>query len=162
MPETFVFSESNEAGEVITDDISNVNLGAIDAPELNPADYPVLKEQNSFSKYIRAKFGGEFTEIDNMKFWKYSGDLLAGESVKAAANVVYATPTQSGTGDSNVPTSLGTALSVNSAEGLPSIIYGESGVSGYSGYIRLQGQTTSETPSGAMNSKTYCYQYDVV
>jgi hypothetical protein len=38
----------------------------------------------------------------------------------------------------------------------------ESGVSGYTDYIRLQLQTTGSTPSGAVNQKTFCFQYDEV
>ena len=159
---TFSFSESNLVGQNITDGITNLNFGSNDSPNLNTSTYPITRSQNSFSKYIRAKFTGVFTEISNMKFWKDSGDYVTGETVKASANATYATPSQTSTGDSLIPDVVGSALALNSFEGNATIVYGTSGVSGYSGYIRLQLQTTGSTPSGAVNQKTFKFQYDEV
>jgi len=162
MAATHQWSESNGVGEVVTDGISNINFGSVDDNDIVTIDYPITIGQNSFSKYIRCKFTGIFTEISNMKFWKSAGAYILGESIKAGANVAYATPNQTGTVDSDVPTTEGTALSVNSAEGNPTIEYGVSGVSGYTGYIRLQLRTTGSTPAGAVNQKTFTFQYDEV
>jgi len=162
MAATFEWSESNLVGEVITDDIDNVNMGSVDEVEIVTATNPVIAGENSFSKYIRAKFTGDFTEISNMKFWKSSGALKTGEAIKAAANVVFATPSAVDTGDSDVPTDEGTALDIKSAEGADTIENGGSGVSGYSGYIRLQLQSTVEIPAGAVNQKEFTFQYDEV
>jgi len=60
-----------------------------------------------------------------------------------------------------VPTSE-PAQNVESAEGETEIVYGASGVSDYTGYIRLQLRTTGSTPSGAVNQKTFTFQYDEV
>ncbi|MFH0805980.1 MAG: hypothetical protein V1901_03845 [Patescibacteria group bacterium] len=160
MASTHVFSESNGAGENITDGISNINMGSIDTPNLVPGAYLVAVGTNSFCKYIRSKFTGVWTEISNMKFWKSSGALVAGETVKASANATYTTPSEVDTGDSNCPTDVGTALAINSAEGATTIIYDAPGVSGYSGYVRLQIQSTVETPSGQGNQKEYIFQFD--
>lgn len=162
MSATFHWYESNGAGEVETADISNVNFGSTDAPNLVPATYPITRNQNSFSKYIRAKFTGTYTVISSILFWKSAGTLKTGETIKASANAVYATPSQTSTGDSDVPTTEGAALAIESAEGETTIVYGASGVSGYTGYIRLQLQTTGSTPSGAVNQKTFTMQYDEV
>jgi len=162
MAATFTWSESNGAGQVVTDGITNVNTGSNDSVNLNTTTYPVTRGQNSFSKYIRAKFTGTWSVISNIKFWKSLGTLVTDETVKASANAAYATPSQTGTGDSNIPTTEGTALALNSMEGATTIVYGGSGVSGYTGYIRLQTQTTVSTPSGAVNQKTYTIQFDEV
>lgn len=162
MAAVFEFSESNGAGEVVTDDIDNVNFGSNDSANINTTTYPITRSTNSFGKYIRAKFTGTWTTISNMKFWKSAGAYVTGEAIKASANATYATPSQTDTGDSDVPTVEGSALSINSAEGAATIIYGASGVSGYSGYIRLQLQTTGSTPSGAVATKTFTYKYDEV
>lgn len=159
---SFGFSESNGAGENITDAISNVNMGSVDSPNLVAADNPIVRETNSYSKYIRGKFTGTWTEISNIVFWKSAGAYVTGEAIKASANATYATPTQSDTGDSDVPVVEGSALSLNSAEGESTIVYGDSGVSGYTGYIRLQSQNTVSTPAGATNSKEFTLQYDEV
>ena len=161
MGATHHWYESNEAGEVETADISNVNFGSHDSPNINTSTYPITRGNASYEKYIRCFFSGSWTEISNMKFWKSAGAYVAGESCKAAANATDSTPSQTANGDSDVPTTEGTALSINSAEGAATIIYGASGVSGYSGYIRLQLRTTNPTsPAGAVNQKTFTFQYD--
>jgi len=162
MSATFQFSESNGAGQVVTDGITNLNMGSNDSVNLNTSTYPITRSQNSFGKYIRAKFTGVFTEISNMKFWKDTGAYVVGEAIKASANATYATPSQTGTGDSDIPTVVGSALALNSFEGNATIVYGASGVSGYSGYVRLQLQSTGSTPSGSVNQKSYKIQYDEV
>lgn len=160
MTATWGFSESNGVGESITDSISSVNFGSVDSPNLVPATYPVTINTNSFCKYIRGKFTGTWTVISNMKFWKSAGTLLTGETLKASANATYATPSASSTGDTDCPTAVESALAINSAEGAATIVYGAFGVSGYTGYIRLQIQSTASTPSGSGNQKTLTFQYD--
>ena len=162
MSATFQFSESNLVGEVVTDDIANVNMGSVDSVELVPASYPITRGDNSFAKYIMAKFTGTWTTISNMKFWKSAGAYVSEETIKADSNVAYATPSQVDTGDSDVPITEGTALSVNSAEGAATIEYGVSGVSGYSGYVRLQSQIAVGASAGATNQKTFTFQYDEI
>ena len=162
MAATHHWYESNLVGEVEEADISNVNFGNVDAPNIVTADHPITRSENSFSKYIRCLFTGTWTEISNMLFWKSAGAYVVGELIKAAANEAYATPSQTGTGDNNVPTTEGTALAIQSAEGEVTIEYGLTGVSGYTGYIRLQLQTTGSTPAGAVNQKTFLFQYDEV
>jgi hypothetical protein len=156
------WSESNLVGEVVEDGIANINFGSVDDYELNTTTYPIVRGNDSFEKYIRCKFTGTWTVISNMKFWKSAGAYVAGEDCKASANIAFATPSETPNADSTVPTLVGSALSLNSAEGAATIIYGASGVSGYTGYIRLQLHTTGATPSGAVNQKTFTFQYDEV
>jgi hypothetical protein len=160
MAADFVWSESSGIGEDITDDIANINFGSVDAPNIVPATNPVTRGQNSFAKYIRGKFTGTWTSISNLVFWKSSGDYVADEIIKAVSNIAYVTPSQADTGDDPIPVTKGTALSVNSAEGEPIIEYGATGVSGYTAYIRLQAQSTVNTPNGAANSKVLTISYD--
>lgn len=156
------WSESNGAGESITDSISNINFGSVDSPNLTPVSNKITAGENSFEKYLRCKFTGTFTEISNMKFWKSAGTYKTGEDIKAAANQTYAQPvsTTSAKATVTVPITEGGALSIESAEGDPTIIYGASGVSGYTGYIVLQLQSTIALVAGAVNQKTFTFQYD--
>ena len=162
MAATHHFYESNGAGEVEEADISNVNFGSNDSPNLNTTTYPITRGNASFEKYIRCLFTGTWTEISNMKFWKSAGAYVTDEACKAAANVVYAQPSETPNADSNVPVTEGTALAIESAEGETEIVYGASGVSGYTGYIRLQLRTGASTPAGAVNQKTFVFQFDEV
>jgi hypothetical protein len=160
MAATHQWSESNLVGQVVADGIANINFGSVDDHELVPATYPITRATNSFDKYIRALFTGSWTEISAMKFWKSAGTYKTDETITGSANATYATPSQTSNGDSLIPITEGTALGINSAEGNATIVYGASGVSGYTGYVRLQLKTTVNTPSGATFQKTLCMQYD--
>ena len=158
MPATHEFSESNLVGEVVQDGIANLNFGSVDDHELNTTTYPITRGDASFEKYIRAKFSDSFTEISNMKFWR--SDVLGyktGETLKAAANVAFATPSATPNADSDIPLVVGSALAIQSAAGTTTIT-----APGYTKYIRLQIQTTGSTPSGSVFQKTLTMQYDEV
>jgi len=157
MAATHAWKETGSGGETTA---TNINFGSVDAPNLVPATYPITRATNSFDKYIRCLFTGSWTEISAMKFWKSAGVYKTDETITGSANATYATPSQTSNGDSLIPTTEGTALGINSAEGAATIVYGGSGVSGYTGYIRLQTKTLVTTPSGAVNQKTFTFQYD--
>jgi hypothetical protein len=163
MAATHQFSESNLVGEVEAIPIANLNFGSVDDHELNTTTYPITRGNASFEKYIRSKFTGVWTEISNMKLWR--SDVLGyktGETLKAATNVAYATPSATPNADSDIPLVEGSALSIQSAEGAATIIYGASGVSGYTKYVRFQLRTTGSTPSGSVFQKTITFQFDEV
>lgn len=159
MSAVFSFSESNGAGPTVTDGITNLNFGDVDAANLVAATYPIVAGNNSYEKFVRGKFGGTFTEISNMKFWKSAGTYVTGEAVKAAANATYATPvkTTSTTATADVPTAEGSALAINASGGGSTIT-----AAGYTAYICLQKQTTGSTPAGATNALTFLFQWDEV
>ena len=157
MAATHAWKETGSGGEVTA---TNINFGSVDAPNLVPATYPITRGTNSFGKYIRCLFTGTWTEISNLKFWKSAGVYKTDETITGSANATYATPSQTSNGDSLIPTTEGTALAINSMEGNATIVYGAFGVSGYTGYIRLQTKTLVTTPSGAVNQKTFTFQYD--
>lgn len=88
MAATVVFSESNGAVEVVTDNISNINLGSADTPNLVPASHPVSVGGQSYMKWLRVKLvslGGS-TQINNMKIWKSSGVYVTGEIIGSNTN----------------------------------------------------------------------------
>ncbi len=153
------WKESNGAGEVVNT-AANLNFGSNDSYDLNTTTYPIVRGGASYEKYLRCLFSGTWTVISNLKWWKSSGTLVTGETIKAATNQSYTQPVNSANGDSDIPTSEGTALTLQSMEGAATIVYGASGVSGHTKYMRLQLQTTGSTPSGAVNQKTITLQYD--
>ena len=160
MAATFQFSESNLVGEVVQDNITNLNFGDIDDHELVPSSYPIVVGTNSYEKFLRAKFGGTgWTEISNMKFWKSLGAYKTGENIKVDEVTAYATPvkTTSSRAVTTAPVDLAGAIVVHSAAGTTTIT-----VAGYTRYICLQLQTSGSTPSGALNTKTWTFQYDEV
>ena len=158
MAATYQWSETNTVSVVVTDGISNINFGSVDACNINTTNYPINISTHSFIKYIRAKFSSSFTTISNMLFWKSAGNLLTGETIKAGLTTTFVTPVNTASGDSDCPTSAGSALAVLSAAGTATITSSP----GYSEYIRLQLQTTGSAPSGNVNQKTFTFQYDEV
>ncbi len=158
MSATYQWSESNGAGEVVQDGITNLNFGDVDDHELNVSTYPIVAGENSYQKYFRAKFSDTFTEISNMKFWKSVGAYKTGEACKGLNNVAYATPAKTAEGgDGDVPEAVGSAWTIQSAAGTTTIT-----APGYTKYQRLQLRTTGSTPSGSVNTKTFTFQYDEV
>jgi len=163
MSATHQFAESNLVGEAETIPIANVNFGSVDEAEIVPASHPVIRGEASFEKYIRCKFTGTWTEISNMKLWR--SDVLGyktGETLKASANEVYVTPSATPNTDDDIPLNEGSALAIESAEGEVIIEYGATGVSGYTGYVRLQIHSTGSTPAGIAFQKTILFQYDEI
>jgi hypothetical protein len=155
---TFSFSESNTNLETITDSISNLNFGSLDAPNLNTLAYPVTAAQSSFEKYIRAKFTGVGAgTISNMLFWKLLGAYVTGETITCAYNQAFVTPSSVANADSAVPTTSAGSSAVQSSAGASTITS-----DGYTKYIRLQTQTSALTVNGAGNQKTFTFQYDEV
>lgn len=159
MSATFGFSEANGAGETVTDSISNLNMGSVDMTNLTPSTYPIVAGANAFEKYLKAKFSGTFTEISNMKFWKSVGALKTGEAILADEATAYAQPvaTTSSVALDAIPTSVGTAITVHNTSGGLTITS-----PAYTRYICIQLQTTGSTPAGALNQKTFTFQYDEV
>jgi len=158
MSATHAFSESNTVSEVVHDGIANLNFGSNDSYELNTTTYPITRGNASFEKYMRCKFSGTFTEISNMKFWRSdTNGYKTGETLKAAANVAFATPSATPNADSDIPLNVGTSLSIQAADGSSTIT-----APGYTKYMRLQLQTTGSTPSGSVFQKTLTFQYDEV
>lgn len=152
MAATFAFSESNGAGETVTDPISNANFGSVDAPNIVPAIDPITAGNNSFEKWLRGSFSGVYTSIANLRFFKSAGAFVTGEDILAAVNATFATPVDTGSivATVTVPTTEGSALAPAAPGASPD----------FSGYITMQLQTTVSTPPGAVNQKTFTLKYD--
>ncbi len=162
MAATFAWSQSNGAGETVTDLGASGNLFNFktndDATAANYSSNPITAGNNSMTVYLRGKFTGTFNKIDNLQFWMSTNFSPAtGLSVKAGLNnISYATPATSDTGDGAVPTSdPGTAnVSIGGA------LTGSLSAPGYSDYIRLQLQTTVSAAPGDTSLATFTLQYD--
>lgn len=163
MAATFSWVESNGAGETESTP-TNINFGSTDAVNLVALTYPITAGENSYEKYIKVKFTGTFSTIDNIKFWKSAGTYVTGEGIDWDGEVAlasYATPTDS-------TSSVATTVLPTSDPGTANVSIGGSlsgtiTVSGNtSDYIVMQLQTTSSTPAGAVNTKTMTLTYDEV
>lgn len=149
-----------------TSDVSNCNFGSGDTPDLTPSVYKIVAGENSYEKWWKMSFGGTFQVIDNLKVWKNAGVYVTGESVWSNArptsyggNETYTTPTQatSTKADVAIPTSepaenLGIGGALGNSLNSP----------GDSDYLVMQLRTTVSTPAGAVNQKTFTFQWDEI
>jgi len=166
MTATFELSESNGASETVTDGITNLNYGSADQANLTPADHPITAGENSYEKWVRCHFTGTFNKIDNIRIWKSAGDYVTGESIKtnlttdagSYSAASYSQPTQntSTVATNDMPTSEPSSANLGIGGSLTGSLTSE----GYSDYWVSQLQTTTSTPPGDVNTKTFTIKYD--
>lgn len=162
MAATFGWSQSNGAGETVTDLGTSGNLFNFknydSAVAADYTSYPITAGNSSFDVYLRAKFTDTFNKIDNIQFWM-STDFSpnTGLSVTMAANNhAYATPSATDNGHSAVPTSDPGTANVS----IGGQLTGSLTASGYSDYIILQLDTTVSAAAGDTSLATFTLQYD--
>ncbi len=162
MAATVEICESNGSSETVTHNISNSNMGNIDAPNLNPTSYPILPGENSYAKYQRlhvTDMGGS-SVIKNIRVWR-TGSLTTGVSHKTNARtsgysqISYATPTKNTiTGvDQDMPISAPSSANL----GIGGSLTGELTTTGYSDYLVHQLQTTGSATQGTQTILNFRY-----
>jgi hypothetical protein len=167
MAATVEICESNGAGETITHNITNANMGSTDSVNLNAVTYPITPGANSFEKWQRihvTNMGGS-SKIDNLKVWR-TGALGANcthktnarETVYGGAQT-YAQPSATDRSATygytqTMPTSTPTGANL----GIAGSLSGSLTVVGYSDYLVDQLQTTPSATAGSTTTKNY--QYD--
>lgn len=183
MAATLVLSETNGAGATVTDGISNLNFGSADEPNIVVASHPIVIGLNSYVKFIRIKvtdMGGS-SSIDTLKVYKSAGVLVLGEFIQGNTDdsgggrywrTVYNTPDRTpSSGTNEVVTNIATALpsvanlsinAVGSANdgGVDTPAGSITAAGNYSQYWTLMNRTSSNTPAGAVNQKTFTYQWN--
>jgi len=163
MAATVEICESNGAGQTVTHDIANSNMGDADAAALDPVAYPVTPGGNTYEKWQRfhvTAMGGS-SAIDNLKVWRTGA--LGGAAVHVTnaresgyTQASYATPvaTDSTAATQAMPASEPTAPNLGIAGSLSAQIT----AAGYSDYLVHQVQTDPGDTAGA--TTTMNYQYD--
>jgi hypothetical protein len=152
----------------------NLNFGNTDAPSLNPASYPIAAGANSYAKFIKLQFSGNFSQISNPKLWLSSGALVTGQSIKFSGNYTKITPSTTAlpaVGAHSVP-DIPTTQPVTNNVCLPNTTISTLPYAGqttsspgyYSGsrssMMAFQEQTTSAISAGATNALVFSVTYD--
>lgn len=135
----------------------------MDADSNTPADYtsnPVVAGENSYEVWLRAHFTDTFNIIDNLQFWM-STDFSPNTGlavVFAGDQETYVTPvkTESVIATDPVPTSDPGTANVSIGGSLS----GQLVAAGYSDYIVLQLQTTTDAAPGDSSLAVFTLQYD--
>lgn len=172
MATTFKWVEMNGASGSHTEtDMTNLNFGNHDSANLVPATYPIAAGANSYAKYVLGYWSGDFTQINNVKFWKQSGDYVTAETISFSGSMPYATPAtsdysadgavltaQPGSNNVAIPGDLYPGSGSWPGASTDGIIYGPG--TGSTMPMRLQLQSTASTPAGAVNQKVFAITYD--
>lgn len=166
MAATVNISESNQAGEVVTDGITNINFGSVDQPNIVAANHPVIVGENSYSKYLRfhvANMGGS-TTIKDLRNWAsvyvpVTGERLREDNFTLSGAIPYATPSQAQIITATIPTADPGSANVDIGGDLAGTI---TVAPAYSGYFKMQTQSNvgGTTPVGPANSKVIVFQFD--
>ena len=161
---TVEIDESNTAGETVTNNITNTNMGSTDAVNLDPVAYPVVPGENTYEKYQKmdvTAMGGS-SKIDNLKIWRTGA--LGGSAVHVTnaretsygGADAFATPVAT---DSSVATeAMPTSEPTDANLGIGGSLTGELLTTGSSDYLVHQIQTDAGDVAGS--TSTMNYQYD--
>lgn len=165
---TVEISESNGAGETVTDGVSTLNMGDSDAANLTAANFPVTAGNNSYEKWARFHVSamGSATKVDNIRVYAPGATfpISVGTYVKTSckiagySNPTYATPvkTTSTPADTNMVTSVPASANL----GIGGSLAGSITSPGYSDYAVFQTQTNASDTAGG--SITIRFRYDEV
>lgn len=149
MAATVQISESNGAGQTVTDNISTSHYGTSDAANIAAATtQPITPGNNSFEKWQRLKWqSGSAVQIDVIRIFQSTGTTPANTTYKGSqdtgtpSNPTYATPTAS--------TSTVAVNTIPTADPAAASISGTLTGSGqYSGYWVHQVQPNSSAVDG--------------
>lgn len=161
---TVEIDESNGAGETVTNNISDTDMGSTDAANLDPVANPVLPGENTYEKWqkIDVTAMGGSSKIDNLKIWRTSA--LGGAAVhKTNARIAtyggaetYATPivANSTVATQTMPTSEPASANL----GIGGSLTGNLTAAGSSDYLIHQIQTNGADVAGS--TSTLNLQYD--
>lgn len=166
MSATVEIDEINGAGETITHNIANSNMGSVDSAEITPASNPIEPGNNSFEKWqkVHVTAMGGSSKIYNLKIWRTTA--LGGAAVHktnarttsygGAQSYVQPVATASTIATQTMPTTEPASANL----GIGGSLAGELLATGYSDYLIHQIQTNAADVSGA--SCTMHYSYDEV
>jgi len=166
MAATVEIDEANGAGETLTHNISNTNMGSTDAVNLDPVANPITPGNRTYIKYqkIHVTAMGGSSKIDNLKIWR-TGALGTGGTHTHVTNartaayggaLAYATPVDTAVSgvDQTIPTSEPGSANLGISGSLSGSLTG-TGSSDYLGH-----QITTDGSATAGSTSTMNYQYD--
>jgi len=175
MAATVVVAETNgpQASAVETLDPSTLNVGSVDASQLDPVANPItaMADGHSFEKWLRmyvSDMGGS-NIVDNFKVWvsNLGGGWKTEEGM--SCNLVttgYAAATYPTAGPVGTDSPDATVAMPESEPSGPNVGIGGSlsgqitSIPAYSDFIVFQLDVTENTPAGDVNQKTITFQWD--
>ena len=97
MAATVRINERNgEAPGTLTNGITNLNFGNIDAANLSYTSYPVRRGYNSYDKWIKLEwYTGSANKLSSFKFWRSDNEGGPGASLPSGLSIVCEAGTDS-------------------------------------------------------------------
>lgn len=164
MAATVEIDEANGAGETLTHNITNTNMGSTDATALDPVANPIVPGNNSYEKWqkVHVTAMGGSSKIDKLKIWRTSAlganatHLTNARESSYGGAATYTTPTASSSSvaTQTMPSSQPTGANL----GISASLSGSLTATGSSDYLIHQIQTTGAAIAGS--TSTMNYQYD--
>ena len=146
---------------------TNMNLGDADTVDIVPANFPVKVNEYSYFKQGKFNFSGSMTQVDNVRVYKSAGVYKTEEVIEFSGGVAVSTPSTSDQSWAAIPTSLPGSANVILPNLTTDILLqaDQESTPGYtsgsrSGLVGFQLETTSNTETGATNTKTISVVYD--
>jgi len=163
MAVTIEIDEANGAGETLTHNVTNSNMGSSDGASIDPVLYPITAGQRSFTKYqkLHVTAMGGSSKVDNLKVWR-TGALggatthVTNARTSGYVNVSYATPVQSAV--TNVDQTMPTSVPSTANLGIGGSLSGSLTAVGSSDYLVHQLVTNAGDTAGS--TSTLNFQYD--
>lgn len=166
MAATVEIDEANGAGETLTHDITNSNMGSTDAAALDATANPIAPNTRTYIKYqkIHVTAMGGSSKIDNLKVWR-TGSLGTGGTHTHYTNartssyggaLSYATPVR--TAVTGVDQAMPTSEPGSANLGIGGSLTGSLTATGSSDYLGHQISVDSSATAGS--TSTMNYQYD--
>lgn len=163
MAATVEIDEANSAGETLTHNISDTDMGSADSATVDPVASPITPGNNTYEKWqkIHVTAMGGSSKIDNLQVWR-TGALGGAATHKTNARTTsyagaasFTTPTASAsTFTQTMPTSDPAAANL----GIGGSLTGSLTATGSSDYLVHQIQTNAADTAGS--TSTMNYQYD--
>ena len=161
---TVEIDESNGAGETITHNISDTDMGSTDAANLDPVANPVAPNNNTYEKWqkIDVTAMGGSSQIDNLKIWRtgaLGGSAVHVTNVRESAYGGAETFAQPIVTNSTIATQTMPSSEPSGANlGIGGSLTGALTATGKSDYIIHQIQVDVSDVAGSSSSLNY--QYD--
>jgi hypothetical protein len=166
MAATVEICESNGAGETITHNIADSDMGNQDSATVDPVAYPITPGSNTYEKFQRihvTAMGGS-SQINNLQIWRTGAlggsatHLTNARTSSYAGAATYATPdtTEIAAATQAMPTSDPGAANL----GIGGSLTGALTAPGYSDYLNHIIKTNGADVAGS--TSTMNYQYDEV
>jgi hypothetical protein len=163
MAATVEICESNGAGETVTHNITDTDMGNQDSATVDPVAYPITPGNNSYEKFQRihvTAMGGS-SKIDNLQIWRTgalggSATHITNARTSSYAQVTYATPdtTEAAQSTQAMPTADPAAANL----GIAGSLTGALTAAGYSDYLNHIIKTNAGDTAGS--TSTMNFQYD--